>query len=111
MKQHNQEIGDGSIGDAEITEINGKTYLIHKVEPQDSITRLSLMYNIDGKQIKLANGLPNDLIHHKQFLNIPMVGNFKYMARAPMTEERALREEQARRQQAIMMMNQYISEV
>ena len=111
MEEHNAEIGDGQACDAEVTEINGKMYLVHTVEPQDSITRLSLQYNVDAKQIKLANGLPNDMIHHKEKLNIPMTNNFKYTAKAPMTKERALEEEKSRRAQAVSMMNQYLAEV
>ena len=51
------------------------------------------MYNVDAKQIRIINGLPNDMIHHKLTLNIPITEKFKYAKKTRMTEEMALKEE------------------
>ena len=85
--------------------------ILHKVETSDSLPRLSIMYNVTERQIKLLNNLPNDMIHHKDKLNIPMTEKFKYAPKKKKTEEEALNEEKARRDWAVSMMNQYISEV
>lgn len=63
------------------------------------------MYNVDAKEIRMINGLPNDMIHHKFTLNIPISEKFKYAKKTKMTEEMALKEEQSRRQQALFMMD------
>ena len=69
------------------------------------------MYNVTERQIKSLNNLPNDMIHHKEKLYIPMTEQFRYTPKQKKTEEQALQEEKARRDWAVSMMNQYISEV
>ena len=83
--------------DVEVTEINNRMYVVHTVEPSDSIFRLSIMYNIDARLIQAANGLPNDMIHHKKTLNIPMSEKFKFTIKEKMSEEQALGFEENRR--------------
>jgi len=58
-----------------------------------------------------ANGLFSDMIHHKTTLSIPITGNFRYKAQEKITEEEAFRQEQARREQTVLMVSQHIQEV
>ena len=111
MEMHNVEGGDATPFDADVTHINGKMYLLHTVEPHDSLTRLAIMYNVDAKTIRLVNKLPNDMIHHKEKLHIPMSDKFKHHVKAPMTEERALEKERDRRAAVVSMMSEYIARV
>ena len=49
MELVNSKIPENAANEAEIIDVNGKMCLIHYVKPEDSIPRLSLMYNVDGR--------------------------------------------------------------
>ena len=91
--------------EVEIAEVNGKMCIVHEVETSDSLPRLSIMYNVTERQIKTLNNLPNDMIHHQAKLNIPMTEKFKFTQKQKKTEDEAVREEKARREWAVSMMN------
>jgi len=81
MESFNENaVDDASAIDAEISEVNGKMCILHKVTPMDSLSRLSIMYNVSERDIKQVNGIVGGLIHHKTVLNIPMTEGFKYAA-------------------------------
>mgnify|MGYP003328740891 CR=1 FL=1 len=48
--------------DANIKEVNGQYFLIHKVTEWDSLMKLSLKYNVSSKVIKNCNNLVDDQI-------------------------------------------------
>ena len=102
---HNELVEDEPMEEVEITVINGKRCMVHTVEASDSLPRLSIMYNVTEGQIKLFNNMPNDMIHHKDKLNIPMAGNFRYVPKKKKTAEEALNEERARQDWVLSMMN------
>jgi LysM repeat protein len=107
MEAHNVDASeDNGLDGAEVREVNGTFMLIHTVEPSDSLSRLSIMYNVDVRTIKNSNSLVSDQIHHKSTLNIPMVESFKYgphIKKAKKDENEAVREETNRRAHILMM--------
>ena len=68
MEEHNQNL---VYVENEVIQVAGKTYVLHPVEASDSLQRLSIQYNVSANQIKIINGLPNDMIHHMAKLKIP----------------------------------------
>ena len=52
MEQHNANAGDENAIQADITDVNGKMCIVHVVTPIDSLSRLSIMYNVSEKEIK-----------------------------------------------------------
>ena len=92
MEEHNKQALDGI--DADVQEVNGKMCIVHEVQRDDSLPRLSIMYNIDERLIKNMNGLVfTDMIHHKKTLFIPMTEGFRFSGKAKKTENEALEEE------------------
>ncbi len=112
MEEHNKAVSEDTNGlnGAKVTEVNGKMCVVHVIQPDDSVPRLSIMYNVDERQIKNFNSLIGDMIHHLAVLNIPMTESFKFTKNAQITEDQALFEEKARRNQALLMMGQYMAE-
>ena len=55
-----------------MVEINGYLCKIHKVQPYDILSRLSIRYIVDENLIKRINGLANDEIHLKEKVYIPI---------------------------------------
>lgn len=51
-----------STGGYKIKEVNGAQFIVHEVKPQDSLPRLSLIYNVPVKTIKNVNSLFSDQI-------------------------------------------------
>lgn len=84
--------------------------VVHIVESSDSLPRLSIMYNVEERAIKNFNSIVGEMIHHLRTLNIPMTENFKYSQGATMSEDSALLEEKARREQAILLTGKYIAD-
>lgn len=98
-------------GGAEIREINGKMMIVHEVKTDDSLPRLSIMYNVSVPVLKRVNGLGSDMIYHKPELFIPIQDGVTVTARAKVDLAKAEADEKLRREAAIRMMNEYIGEV
>lgn len=89
---------------------NEKQFLVHKVLMSDSLTKLSLMYNVSQKDIKLCNGLTMDQIFQRKELLIPVTKDFKEYSVKPLTAEQIQRQEEAKREMAIHCMTEYVRE-
>lgn len=109
--QNQQEQASDPFGGAELTEINGQMFIVHRVKSDDSLPRLCLMYNLDERVIMNANDLFNDMIHHKQKLYIPFTDQIKFTPAKELTVDRAKYEEEQRRATCLNLMQDYIREV
>ena len=89
MRAQHAEVGDDPLSEAEITEVNGRMCVVHKILPQDSLPRLSIMYNVDESVIRVTNSLPSDQIHHLKSIKIPMTESFRYAPKEKLTQEQA----------------------
>ena len=89
MQAQHAEVGDDPLAEADITEVNGGMCVVHKILPQDSLPRLSIMYNVEERVIRNTNGLPSDQIHHLKMINIPMTESFRYAPKEKLTQEQA----------------------
>ncbi len=60
------------VGGFKIREIDGAQFVVHDVKSSDSLTKLSLVYNVPIKTIKNVNGLMADQIFQLREILIPV---------------------------------------
>lgn len=61
-----------STGGHRIKEVDGAQFIVHEVKQQDSLARLSLVYNVPIKTVKNVNGLVSDQIFQLREILIPV---------------------------------------
>ena len=84
----------------DIIELNDKRFIVHPVQVDDSLPRLSIRYNVSEYQIKLVNQLATNQIHHLAKIHIPTSANVLTapdLEKKPKTESQALADEEYRR--------------
>lgn len=109
MEEHNARIDENNhLEGLQIEDKNGNMVVLHTVDPNDTLMSVSLMYNVNQRQIKQYNGLMSDFIGMKETLQIPMTEQFKYtppLVSRKKTESEAINEERNRREMCVNMMN------
>jgi len=91
--------------------IEGKSYLVHKVLEFDSLPKLSLKYNVNGRALMNCNGLVDEQIFHKREILVPIVEGFvKAKQQTKLTETQQVENIQLKRESAIRMMWEHIEE-
>lgn len=88
-----------------VIDIDGKQFLCHKVLINDTLTGLSLKYNISVNVLKKCNQLMGDSIFQKEELLVPVQPGMQIKIAAGPTEEQKAKREEDRRQTALMMLN------
>lgn len=110
MESHNALVeGKEHLDGLNVEDRNGSMVVIHPVASDDSLFSISLMYNVNQRQIMFSNGLMSDFIGMKTTLNIPMTESFKYTPPAggnrKKTADEAIREEKNIREVSVSLMN------
>jgi hypothetical protein len=89
--------------------VDGKQYVVHTVLINDTLSMLSLKYNVSQVLIRTTNKLLTDNVFSRRELLIPVQPGMVVRIEAPEADDSLIRREEQRRESAVKMLVEHIT--